>query len=426
MAGKPHYRRNFIALIGDYVGFGLGMAFCSMSTVIPDFAGRLTENKVLVGLLLTVGDGAWLLPQILFANLLMNKPRKKPYVTLGALVGRPLFLAYAAALALGLHREPTLALVLLGVVLFLFLGSDALSAVAWFDVLAKAIPETRRGRLIGISQVVQGLLTFGVGALIALLLSEHGPGFPFDYAVIFALAGLFLFLSLLSWLFVVEPQEAVPPERLPWRRYLPQLGQALTRDRGFRQAVVVRMLAGFELLAFNFYILFARQELGLPAETVGLFAVVQTLGSILGSAGLGVLCERAGSHRVIQVVSALNVSAPLLGLVAAWSGLRGEGLALGLFAWVFLVLGVGSSSFMLGYLNYVLALAPSSQRPMYVGLYNTLGGLLVVLPTVGGWLLERTSYTVLFAVTAAILVLTHVLSWTLPPEQRPVSVAPPA
>lgn len=417
-AARSHYRRNFLALIGDYVGFGLALAFCSLSTVIPDFAARLTENKAVVGLLVTVADGAWLLPQLLFANLLLNKPRKKPYVTLGALIGRPALLLYAVALLFGLHREPTLALILLGVVFLLFMGSDALSAVAWFDVLAKAIPENRRGRLVGIAQVVQGGLTFGVGALIAFLLSERGPGFPLDYAAIFALAGLFLFLSLFSWLFVIEPEEEVPAERARWRDYIPQLFQTIAHDKGFRQAIGVRMLAGFELLAFNFYILFARQGLGLPAEVVGVFAVVQTLGNILGSAVLGVVSERAGSHRVIQIVSALNVTAPLLGLILALSRPSGQLVAAIALGGAFLVLGVGSSSFMLGYLNYVLALSPAGRRPMYMGLYNTLGGLLVVMPTVGGWLLEKTSYAVLFAVTAVILALTHVLSWTLPPERR--------
>jgi len=51
-------------------------------------------------------------------------------------------------------------------------------------------------------------------------------------------------------------------------------------------------------------------------------------------------------------------------------------------------------------MNYILELAPPAQRPTYMGLSNTLGGVLVVVPMLGGWLLQATSYPVLFAAAA--------------------------
>jgi hypothetical protein len=51
-------------------------------------------------------------------------------------------------------------------------------------------------------------------------------------------------------------------------------------------------------------------------------------------------------------------------------------------------------------MNYVLEIAPPGQRPTYTGLTNTLTGLLLPVPILGGWLLQSTSYPVLFAVSA--------------------------
>jgi MFS family permease len=411
----PHYRRNFFALLGDYVGFGLGATFASVTTVIPDFIGRLTASTVVVGLFLTIADGAWLLPQLFFANLLVDKRRKKPYVIWSGLLGRPTWLLYAAALCLGLANSPGTAILLLFLLYLVFAGSDSLASVAWFDILAKTIPEERRGRLVGLAQLVQGVLAIGVGAIVAALLSDRGPPFPLNYAAIFGLAGVFYLSSLASFLPVVEPDEAVAEARPSWREYLPQLLRLLREDRTFRRLVIVRLLAGFDMLAWSFYVLFATRELGLPPATVGLFVAVQTAGSIVGSVLLGLISERVGSHRVIQVGTAVSVTAPLVGLGLALSKVGGGApLALVLSSYIFLALGIVSSSFMLGHLNYVLDVAPSAQRPIYVGLLNTLGGAIVVLPPLGGLLLEYTSYSVLFGLTAAVVLVGHLFSWRLP------------
>ncbi len=429
-AGRPHYWRNFAALVGDYVGFSMGMAFISASTVLPAFIGRLTTNKALVGLVSTVADGAWLLPQVIFANLLVNKRRKKRYVTAAGLIGRPLFLLYALGLWLGLGSNPPLALALLLLAVFVFLGSDSFASVAWFDVLAKTIPEQRRGRLVGISQVIYGLLAIGQGALITLMLEREVPPYPLNYALFFGLSGALLLLSLLSWQALIEPDEAVEEERASWRDYGPQLVRLLRQDAILRRLIVVRLLAGFDFMAFNFYVLFATEHLGLPEYTVGIFLAVQTVGGIVASAGLGLLNERAGCHRVIQVSTALSLTAPLVGLglalgasppLAVGLGMGGEQagpFALVICAWSFLVIGAVASSFMLGFMNYVLELAPAGQRPTYTGLFNSIGGALVLLPVLGGWLVDATDYRVLFALTASILALAHLLSWRLPSARR--------
>ncbi len=94
-----------------------------------------------------------------------------------------------------------------------------------------------------------------------------------------------------------------------------------------------------------------------------------------------------------------------------------------IYAWVFFMMGAVASSTMLGFFNYVMEIAPATQRPIYIGLFNTVGGALVVLPTLGGWLLQATSYGVLFALTAVTLVAAFGLSWSLPVARRPAPAA---
>lgn len=418
-----YYRRNFAMLLGDSIAFGLAITFASSTTVLPDFIRQLTDSQIVVGLFSTVTSGAWLLPQLVYARLLMNKRRKKPYLVLGTAVGRPFYLLYALALGLGL-RDPRWALGLLFTAQVMFMGCDSLASVAWFDVYAKAIPVNRRGRMIGLGQAVRGVLAFGVGALITLLLSEKGPAFPKNYAVIFGAAGLCLAASFLFITQIREPDEAIEQEPPAWKAYLPNLLRTLREDHDFRRLLLVRLLAGVDTLALYFYITFARDALRLAPETVGVYNTVQTVGGILASVGLSVVSERWGSQRVIQIATALNVTAPLLGLSLYLAGAPGTPAVAALYAWTFVVIGVVMSAAMLGWFNYALELAPAGRRPVYMGLFNTSAGILIVLPPLGGWLQQQTSYGMLFGITAAILLLAHALTWRLParvPPETPAS-----
>jgi hypothetical protein len=68
---------------------------------------------------------------------------------------------------------------------------------------------------------------------------------------------------------------------------------------------------------------------------------------------------------------------------------------------IYFLIGATNSSWMLGALNYVLEIAPKERTPVYVGLYNTLAGVLVPASFLGGVILQVTSYPVLFGVTVA-------------------------
>ena len=59
---QKHWRRNWIAFIGDYLGFGIGLIFANTTTTLPAFAAELTDNKMLIGAVSSVWAGGWLLP----------------------------------------------------------------------------------------------------------------------------------------------------------------------------------------------------------------------------------------------------------------------------------------------------------------------------------------------------------------------------
>ncbi|MFC2095438.1 MFS transporter [Candidatus Bipolaricaulota bacterium] len=410
-SSEPHVRRNALAFIGESALFGLGLVFASTTTVLPEFVSRLTGSAVLIGLIISLTEGAWRAPQLLFANWLANKPRKKIYLTRAGLIGRPAYLLMALALVLGIANTPTLAVVLFFVLHTMMFAAMSVDTLVWWDVLAKAIPSNRRGRILGYSTALRGVISIGVGLLIAYLLGDSGPGFPSAYTICFAAGGACFMLSLVSWLFVVEPSEPVVEKRPTWAEYGRQIRSILRSSSAFRRLLTVRLLAGFNGLALGFFGLFGIAQLGFAPSTLGIFAMVQTVSGILAGLWFARVSERRGNHRIVQIATLISVTGPLVALIFL---IDPNLLWRPLYGWTFVSIGVFQTAQFVGFASLNVDLAPPGQRTTYVGLFNTLSSLVIIWPAIGGWLLEKTSYDVLFGLTAGCLVIAHGASWFLP------------
>lgn len=410
-ASPPNYRWNFSAFVVDYVFFNIAISLARPESVLPAFVRQFTRSAPVIGLVSTVWNGCWLIPQVVSARWINDKPRKKPYLMAG-LTGRVAFWIVALALWLGLGQRSGPMLLLFFVCLGLFTISDGLASVAWFDVLARAIPVKRRGRLMGVSQIIGGLAGLGVGWIIGRILESARFPFPSDYALIFTLAGAAFIPSTVALILLREPRvdvvEDAPdkPRRNHWLT-------PLLDDVTFRRFIVCRVLVGMISLVTPFYVVHATDVLDLPLSVVGSFVAAQQVAAVASGALLGLASDRWGPRLTLRVGSALSIVGPVFALVAH---LADGGLLVRAYPLVYVALGIYQSSTMLGFYNYLLEIAPDDVRPSYIGLGNTIMGVLALAPTLGGWLLEATSYTVLFVVTAGLASLGFLVALTLRPS----------
>jgi MFS family permease len=310
----PHLRHNTALILADYVLWGMAMNFVGMSTVLPAFVQHLTNSPPIIGMISTVWNGAWLLPQLAAANALSHVPRKQAALVRAGLISRPALLLIALALALGLGQQPALMLVAFFALIAVFMGFDAFCSIAWFDIVAKAIPANRRGRLFSAGQVLSSLSAIPIGVFVRWILSAAGPAFPGNYAWLFGLAAASVLLGLVALALIREPLEEVQQERASWRAYLPQLVKILRENAAYRRAIGVWLLSGLTALASPFYVLYATERLRLSPETIGLFIIAQTAGGLVGSLGFGALTERRGSGAVIRASVAFAATGPLVAL----------------------------------------------------------------------------------------------------------------
>jgi MFS family permease len=333
----------------------------------------------------------------------------KPFFYIGVpfRLGLPVI---AIALWSGLASWPKAMLTLFFACMALFALSEGLIGIVYFDIMPRAVPVKRRSRLMSIGQFIGGLAGVGVGALVGRILGVRA--FPQNYALLFACASGAIAVSTVALLLIREPpaEERLATVEQEARGWLRLVGS----DRDFRRLMLSRILVAMTSLATPFYVSHAADAMLLPESVIGSFVIAGTAGSLVSSVVLGVLAERRGPRFVIRLSSAAAAAGPAFALIV--NVLRVDWLTQA-YPLAYVALGVSMSAWMLGFTNYMLEIAPPGMRPAYIGLGNTLMGLMAVVPTIGGLLLEATSYTVLFAVAVLLAGGGALLTLTLRPSE---------
>lgn len=400
---RPVDRRNFLAITGDFVFFGVGLAFASQTTVLPSFVATLTSSTLLIGLVSTLANGGWLLPQLFAANATAGRPRRKALILVPAVVNRVLFLAIAPLMWVLVPRNPRAAVaVFLGLYGGFYL-LDGIASVSWLDMLAKLLRPQLRARLISVGQAGAGLAGVAAGALVAVVLVSPRLAYPANYVLLIALGAAMFAVSLGCIALTKEEPEHTGERPLPWPDFFRRLGRILRDDAPYRRAVIVQVLFTLAGAAAPFYVIHGLESLGFPESSVGLFTSAQVAGGVVSALLMGWMGEKRGTRAVMRLWGAMSVVTPLLALALSLSRTRlPPGVLLYGYAVVFVVVGAQSNTLMAGFLNYVLEYAPTSTRAIYIGFGNTASAIQLVAPLAGGAILQLTgSYPVLFVAAAA-------------------------
>jgi MFS family permease len=313
----PHFWWNFIVLQVDVSTFLLGLAFLDSATVLPLLLTRLGATSTAIGAVQAVQTLGMMLPPLFAAHWIHGRRRHQGFLVAVCGIGRVGLLTLLAALLLWGKTRPGLVLAWFFVVYALFWATDGACQVSWLDIIAKTIPARARGRLFGTMQVLGGLLAAGAGLVVLAVLRPGRFAFPMEFALLLALWCAGAAVSQVALMLLREPDGAAAPEKPALWAHLAQAPGFLRRHRRVAQIIGIRFLLNGGTLAFPFYILFAREHLGVSDATAGLYLTVQKVGEIATGALWGYLSDRFGPAIGLRAVAAAVVGAPLLGAVGA-------------------------------------------------------------------------------------------------------------
>jgi MFS family permease len=386
-----NYRFNFWMNLSDGGFFGAALGFASFITVIPLFVSTMTESAVLIGLIPAIHSVGWQLPQLFTARYVSKQKRYKPTVLWMTIQERLPFLGLAI-LAWTLNSLDIRLALIFTYALLIWQGlGGGFTATAWQSMIGKIIPSERRGTFYGLQSAAANLLASGSAVLAGIMLERIA--FPYNYAACFFFASIAMFISFTFLSFVREPErlpEENPAEQTDIRR---KIIEVLREDENMRWFLVIRMMSQLAIMGFGFYTVYAVRNLNMTEGVAGLMAAVSMGGQIVANPLMGWVGDRWSHAAVMKVgLAAAAVSA----LAARFA------TSIEWFVLVFILAGIANVAIWTIGLAMTLEFGTEAERPVYIGMANTLIAPAAILaPLLGGWLADTAGFHTTFMVSAA-------------------------
>lgn len=397
-------RRNFVLGVANGTLLRLFDTLANPSLVLTWFVTQLGASPLVVGLLVPIANGGWFLPQLLMSGYVRGLRRKMPLYR-AVSVARVVFWALltGAVWAVG-ASNPSLLLVLFLLLYTVFCFGAGVTGLAWLDIIAKAVPARSRGPFFAWRDFTGGLLAIGGSVLTRYVLDERsGLRFPYNFGWLLAGGGVCAALAYLAFALISEPDEAVAQGNRPVRVGIRAVWDVPRRDHNYALFVLLRVVFLASSVCMPFYTLFAKDRLRAPVATAGTYVGAFTLALVVSTVIWGRTSERYGNRAVVLWVSALNTVAPILTLLA------GARVSYAGFTLVFALTGMVQSGADIGFLSLGLDMAPAAERPLYLGLLNTVLGVVSFSLLLGGWVVSRWGLEAIFGVSAVLGVVSLLL-----------------
>ncbi len=388
--------RNLFVNAGDGILYAMGQALAPAATVLPGFISDcvnrvpslLPYKNTLTGLLALIMSVCFMMPQQIWAaKITEGRTRLKRLLIFVAAFERLPWLFMAVMTALVAPANPLLALILFFAIIFSYHFILGIVSPVWQEAVAKVTPVNRRGLLFGIRESTGGFL--GVAVLLAAGMVVPGLGFPVNYVFLFS--GMFILITL-SWLtlfFLKEAPYPIERRERPFSDHVKDVRDILLHDRDFQRYFFCKALYSMsQVAASSFFTMRAISVLGVDAAVA--LAVRMTM-VVTIARGLSVLIGPLGDrygHRLVLFLANLTGAA---GIACALFATTEAG-----FYAAFAFATVSMMAFWCGHSNYILELAPLEKRPSYISLDNMSGLPFVAAPLLGGFLADKSGYTLPF------------------------------
>ncbi len=390
------YRTNLVLHVLNGAFSAFSDALTNSALVMTAFLSQLTTSNFLIALLSPLRDAGWYLPQLFLAPWVEGARRKVTPYRAGIVfrLGSWMLLVLAAFLI----RERTALLVAV------FVSISAFSIVAGFAglpfviITAKIIPPDRRGTVFGLRQFIGGALGVAAGGAVAVILGgQLGLAFPHNYAVVFAIAAVGYALSYISLSLVREQPDDVAVRSVPMVALLRQAWHVARGDRQFRLYIAMRVALLFAAAGVPFLTVYAKRVLGVSDGFIGTLVSVTLASSLLSNVAWARLSDRRGNRLVMILASAMGLvlCAVSILLMGAPQGIAPD-LAQAALVTLFLISGVMSAGINLVSNPIMIEFAAPDQRSLYIGLGNTILGVVILLTSLVGVVVDHFGFAALF------------------------------
>lgn len=396
---RKNYRRNLLVFLIDWAVYGTAMNFVSLTTVLPAFVSSLTDSRVAIGLVSTISVLGWNFFQLVSASIVESRKYKKPFILRITPGERIPWLIIGISTLLFATSNPLLALAIFYISYIVISISSGLCTTAWLDIIAKSIPESKRGFFFSTANMIGAVLGVLSGFVVAFYMNFFN--YPFNYFMCFLTAFIFVLISWININFVREPPSNTSVSSNGFRDYIRKLPRIIKSDRNYTIYTISGIVGAFGGIASSFYTAYAIDRFNAGDFEVGLFTTVFVGAQIVASILWRFVQEKHGHKKVLVTGGVLGIVGIILSIIAN---------SINYFIIVFALAGASLSSFMVSNFPLLMQMAPEDERPTYIGLSSALKSpFLAIAPLIGGMIIERYGYfptfvtSLVFAIASTII-----------------------
>jgi len=395
---KKYYRHNFFAFMWHGVFLYVSNAFTQLTTVQTSLIYILTGSSLLSGLLFSANRIGSILPQLFFVGWVERSHRKKPFLIAGVLIRGTAMMAMGAILFFAADARPTFSIIMIFLIMLIFFFAGGMADISYFAVFSKTINPKQRGKNFGYRYFSGGVLGLGAGYLTRQILSGDF-NFPLNYALLYTLSGLALFIAFVGFSALKELPDAGKKTQSSWYKHF----KIIRQNPNFLKFIFVETLLSSTIVLLPLYVIYAKQELNLPLSLIGVFVGAQIAGEILAGPLWGRIGDKLNFRLVLFIIGLISMLIPLLALFL-------PSLNTNLFVMVFFLIGMTFKGLSIGISGYLLEIAPKESVPSYVAVKNIMQLPTIVYPILGGILVHYISYSTLFIAVSMILTASTLLT----------------
>jgi MFS family permease len=385
---RKYQGRNTRGFLIHALFLALTLNFIDHNTVVPAMLAQAGGAAWHMGLLSAILVGGTKFMQLVFASMVVQFKQKKGALLIG------IYLRTAALIALGLFirflgGEAPWKVWMIIAVMTVFSFSGAFANIAYTDIMGKVILPERRKRLIMTKQLISSIGVILSALLVKVILSNLG--YPYNFSLLFLLAGALLLLATSGFWMLVEPAGVVPPI-LSRKEKVKQFWSVIRTDRNLRWYLLLINTTGVIISLLPFLLLYARAEGSVDGNLAGNFLLIQMAGA-LGANMVFTLFSKDQRYRSLMYLfvgtsTLIPIAALVLSGASQW------------YAAVFLLGGIAHTLNQIISSGVLIEISTDENRALYTGISGAGSVMQVVYPIVAGILITKIGFTAVFVLSA--------------------------
>ena len=394
---EKNIKRTYIIFIWHGAFLALTMSMLDFSTVFPALISNLTESKIIFGLLFSVMLGTPLVFNIILSSFMHVRKYKKRILLLGIYLRSFSFLGMATFTWFFGKQFPMLVVASFFFWVFLFAISGGFAGMAYTDIIGKLVKKGKRGKLFASKQFAMGTFSFLGGIVILNIFTLHKISFPNNYSITLLIGFVGLLVASIAFWFIREPPSDIKDvKKESFKLFIKKVPSILKKDSKFTRFIIVENMSSFSLMILPFYMLYAKDTFGISETYVGRYLIVQTIGAILSNLLWGAISNKWGSKMIVRTCILIGGVVPILAIILSKFGPN-------YYSIVFFLVGFLISGRPVGFESYLLDMAPSESRIIYLGIRGTMSIFIVLLPIIGAYFITYMGYYFTFIIVTVVM-----------------------